>query len=323
MQPFKLCWIQTGGTLGCHDAQSGRSPSQLSLSQVSSVLENVNVEILCPMTIDSTNLTGTTIEIVMACVQAARTDAVIVTCGTDKLAECAAGLEALNDGRPHVPVCIVGAQHPLTHPGGDGLVNFGSAVRVAREAVQQRLNRVLVTFGRGVYAAHRVLKYSTSSFDAFRGLKLARIETGIQWNRAIRLPAPSVGRGTVRTFCKPDEVVLRVRCPEEPKALAHLCQFDGLKGVILESYGSGNIPDILAPILSEVGRRHPVVITSSVFEGSVENTYMVSALLSSPTCISGGRLLPHTAEMWLRRFLGEGRTIDEIRADFTALQQQV
>jgi L-asparaginase len=161
-------------------------------------------------------------------------DGVVVTHGTDTLAETASALSFLLPNLTK-PVVLTGAQRPLGEIRSDARLNLIDAVTSAIHGPAE----VTVCFDSRLYRGNRVRKVSVSEYDAFDSPNVgvlgvlgveARFQPGLQ---------PKKGP-TLLANLEPKVCLLRVHPGLHPDlALALLPQ---VKGVVFEAYGAGNFP---------------------------------------------------------------------------------
>jgi L-asparaginase len=191
-------------------------------------------------------------------------DGFLITIGTNTLAYASSALSfALPDiGKP---VVLTGAQVPSSSIATDARNNIVNAIRVAT----MDLAGVYVVFGSKVIRGCRAKKETESGLDAFATFNADDIgEIGV--DIFIR---PEAERRHDRPL-KPrngfaDEIVSMTLLPGlSPRFLIRLID-DGVKGVVLRGFGSGDLPQALLPAL-RYARDHevPVVVTTQCPRGA-------------------------------------------------------
>ena len=122
-------------------------------------------------------------------------DGIVVTHGTDTLADTAYALELLGD--LPVPVVVTGAQRRLDEPSSDAPANLLAAVRTAAD--DRFAAGVHVAFDQEIHAAREVVKAHTSALDTFRSpgtgpvATLTRNEVRIHRTPQRRATVPALG----------------------------------------------------------------------------------------------------------------------------------
>lgn len=196
-------------------------------------------------------------------------DGVVITHGTDTLAETACALSFMLPGL-NKPVVLTGAQRPLGEIRTDARLNLIDAVTSALHGPRE----VTVCFDSHLLRGNRVRKVSIAEYDAFQspnhpGLGVlgvdARFEPGLK----------TKGKFQLRDKLDPSVFLLRVFPGLDPQIpLAILPRVNGL---VLEAYGAGNFPSrddlgrSLTPVFKEARRREvPVLVVSQAERNGVD-----------------------------------------------------
>ena len=251
MQRKRILIIHTGGTLGMKPTEAGYRPVggflQQQLRAISELhdgqLPDFEIIEYDPL-LDSANFTPR--DWLRIARDIARYydqfDAFLILHGTDTMAYTASALPLMLPGL-NKNVILTGSQLPLCLRRNDARDNLITALIVAGE---YRVPEVCVLFGNVLLRGCRTTKISATSFDSFdspNAPPLATIGTRIRmYSERIRfpettaetelqvLPIQEAGLGTLRMFPGLD-----------PAILGNLLQTP-LRGLVLESYGSGNGP---------------------------------------------------------------------------------
>ncbi len=234
----------------------------------------------------------------------AEIDGVVVVHGTDTMAYTASALALLLGPLPK-PVVLTGAQRPLDETLTDARANLESAAVVATLAVPE----VLVAFGGHAFRGVRTTKKDARSYEAFDSPRVAPIvELGVD----VTIGAHVRPAGALRTFdgrIEPRVLAVRVFPGLDPALLRGALRA-GVKGLVLEAYGSGNLPHTsgsLAPVIDEARDRSiPVLVVSQCLRGGVDlGRYGGGASAEKSGAISAGDM---TAEAALvKMMIGIGR----------------
>jgi L-asparaginase len=241
---------------------------------------------------------------------------VVVTQGTDTLEESAFLADLV---WPHPqPLVFTGAMRNPTLAGPDGPANLLAALRVAGSPAARDLG-ALVVFKEEIHAARWVRKTHSTSTGTF-----VSPNTG---------PIGHVVEDQVRVLTRPQRLD-GVQGSAEPAALDGIkvalytvtLDDDGLllqgladthQGLVVAGFGVGHVSSALAPVLGELAKRIPVVLTSRTGAGSVlRSTYHSPGSetdLLQRGLIDGGFLDPYKARILLRLLLA---TNEELAAGF-------
>ncbi len=241
-------------------------------------------------------------------------DGFVVLHGTDTLAWTASALSFML-GSIDKPVVLTGAQIPWMLPRSDALGNVENALTVASDGV---LNEVVVCFGRHVLRGNRSRKQASTAFDAFGSpgmAPLASIGIGLQYACAPQGLLPDRGLDRATHFPLPSARSRPRQCPAFDNDAVALCMVHpglsgasveallsqaGLRGLVLLSYGTGNLPSddlLLRRALSEAGERGVVMVNvSQCWQSEVaQDTYASGAALNRMGVVGGLDMTPEAA----------------------------
>ncbi|HET7423107.1 MAG TPA: asparaginase [Gemmatimonadales bacterium] len=230
---------------------------------------------------------------------------IVVTHGTDILEETAYLLGRTLD--PAVPVAITGAMRTSADAGWDGPRNLVDAASVAA-APESRGRGAMVVFHGRIFAGVTAAKTHTTDLDAFsapHAAPIGRVEAGgIVYDRQSasvpgRLTPPGL---TPRVALVPmvvgdDGTMLDLARPVHD-------------GVVIESFGSGNVPPGAVPAIGRwLDQGKPVVLASRCLYGTVVPTYAyegAGARTTAMGAIAAGPRTPSQARMELTIALSAG-----------------
>ncbi len=194
-----------------------------------------------------------------------RYDGIVVVHGTDTMAYTASALALLLGSLPK-PVVFTGSQKPLVDIRTDARQNLVDAALVATLAVPE----VSIVFHSRALRGARATKKDAWGFDAFDSPQLAPlVELGLDVEIAPHVrPAGELAPFDDRL--EPRVLAVRVFPGLDPSFLRGAL-FAGVKGLVLEGYGTGNVPRSLLPALEEARARNvPVVVVSQCLRGFVD-----------------------------------------------------
>jgi len=243
-------------------------------------------------------------DIIVQAVEQDACSAVLILHGTDTLAYTAAALSFLLLELP-VPVCITGAMHPARVENTDAWENLFGALQWLPDAAA---GTVHVFFDGKAYPATRVTKGFNDRRDAFVALRPIRTDTN--------LPDPLLGLA-YPVMRKPVHLGILPLYPGVDVTVLQALLDTGVRGLVLELYGSGTSPVDDAHFLealSQARRRGIVLVGISQCPGGVvdpEQYATASRMLQSGVLPSG----PMTREAALGKLfglLGAGLVVEQV-----------
>ena len=256
-------------------------------------------------------------------------DGVVVTQGTDTIEETSFALDLLVHD-PH-PVVVTGAMRNPTMAGHDGPANVLGAVQVAASPAAMGLG-TLVVFNDEIHAARFVRKTHATSTATFRSPSAGPIGWVIEGEprilfRLSHLDEVNVGVGDH----VPPVALFTVTLGDDDRILGQVASL-GYRGLIIEAFGAGHVPEWLVGALQELAHSLPVVLTSRTGAGEVlSNTYgfpgSESDLLSRGI-VSAGLLDGRKARVFLSLWLAAGNdptgaktAFDRLNASLTSFER--
>ncbi len=236
-------------------------------------------------------------------------DGFVILHGTDTMVYTAAALSFLLEGL-NKPVILTGAQLPIGEVRNDARNNLLTAVELAACGHPQ-IAEVGVYFDDRLLRGNRAVKTSVFAFDAFKSPNcppLAQVGTGIAFP-----PAPQRPLGpdqlTVHQQLGDHVALIKLVPGLSPDLLSHLIDAP-IQGLVLETFGSGNIPDTpgLVEVLAEaIDQRNLIVVAiTQQLQGSVHlDAYAAGRRLLDAGVVSGYDMSPHAALVKLMFLLGQ------------------
>lgn len=196
-------------------------------------------------------------------------DGVVVGHGTHTLEYSAAALGFALRGLA-IPVVFTASQIPiLGHLGSDGLPNLTGAFQVAAfsEAAE-----VLVYAHGEIHRGVRVTKANDSRLGVFDSPVTGPVgyftASGVELMPGVRLRS-EVSKDQLQVLPRFSAFVtaLKLQPGMDHRLVDLICEHDGNRGLVIETYGSGAIPQKMVPVLArQIGRGFPVYLSSSCAE---------------------------------------------------------
>ncbi len=320
MKKEKVFMIGVGGTLSAKFKNNTWVPGELTADQILKLVPELKdfVEIHSTnfLRIDSTNIQPenwvTLAQMVFP--KLSEVDGIVVTHGTDTMHYTASAMSFLIQNL-NKPIVFTGSQSIPSNIGSDSKRNILDAVRVA--AVGNVAESVIVFNGK-ILRGNRSKKFREIDFDAFEcvGMSpLGKIEdvlrlTGQQRKRAKTKPKLSSNLET-------NVALIKVFPGLETSYVEKLLDA-GVKGFVLEGYGSGNVPTIkrsLIPFIEKATSMDiPVVITTQCTLGaSWLYLYEVGQKALAAGAIPAHDMLSETALVKLMWVLGQTEKLDRVK----------
>ncbi|MBQ8307569.1 MAG: asparaginase [Alistipes sp.] len=179
----------------------------------------------------------------------ARYDGFVVLHGTDTMSYSASALSFLLENLAK-PVVFTGSQIPIGVLRTDGRENLITALEIAAakdEAGNPLVPEVSLYFQNRLFRGNRTSKRSAEALNAFRSyncLPLAEVGVNITYNRNGILCPEAYGESALRVAERMDTNVMVIKLFPglDRRMLAGMLSTEGLRGVVLETYGAGNAP---------------------------------------------------------------------------------
>ncbi len=314
--------IYTGGTIGMVDSDKGLIPggnmADRLLNQLQTLPEKRRLALPCfdlltlPRLIDSSNAEPRDWLNLNDLIRhyAKHYRAFIILHGTDTLAYTASALSFLLP--QNLPCIVTGSQYPLEKEVSDALNNVEASLLVANSLINQPLahNAGVIVFGDKILQGNRTSKISTYSPQGFSSINRPSLgscsEGKLSWSPSAEAssqmtPMPDADFPLISSEAIngiPQVVILKLWPGIQAEQIESLLA-EPVKGVILESYGSGNAPDLNQPLLdafkTATDRGVIIVNRSQCPEGSVSMSYAAGSALSDAGIISGYDMTCETA----------------------------
>ncbi len=241
----KILMLGTGGTIACVPSENGLVPALDGKTLVKMVPELAglcHIDYKQILNLDSSNISPKHWQIIAKALEENYDayDGFVITHGTDTMAYSAAALSWMVNGCKK-PVVFTGAQLPITAESTDAKANVYNAFLVATSQVQG----ICLAFGKYVIHGLHAKKMCSENFDGFYSINcepMATIESHkFSWHSYEG--AGSAGNNfAINTALEEKVAVIKITPGLTPDILEYYLD-RGYKGVILESFGAGGVPN--------------------------------------------------------------------------------
>ena len=220
-------------------------------------------------------------------------DAFVILHGTDSLAYTCSALSFMlqNLGKP---VILTGSQAPMLELQNDATDNLLGSLIIAGHFM---VPEVCLFFNHKLLRGNRTTKISASDFEAFTSpnfpplATISSLKTHVSWELIYR-PTHMKAFSIHTNQATGDVACLRIFPGIKPEMVDAVLKLDGLKGLVLETFGSGNAPSgadgALTAVLAAAVKRGIVIVSiTQCLKGAVTPLYEAAAHLKKAGVIAG------------------------------------
>ena len=321
--------IYTGGTIGMVQKSANGTLAPVKFDQIKEEVPDlrrldVNLKVVTfSPPIDSSNITPS------IWIKLAKTiernyhkyDGFVILHGTDTMAYTASALSYMFENLDK-PIVLTGAQLPIVILRTDGKENLITSIQIAaaRQYGQAIVPEVCVYFNSKLFRGNRISKRHADDFSAFSSVNyppLASAGVEIKYFQENINHFHNMGIMKVHSHFDENVVVLKIFPGIGKLVFENILNIPGLKGVVLESFGAGNMPTSRWMInqIEKAIKRNIIFLNVTQCQGGAVNMsrYETGVELENAGVVSGKDMTTEAAITKMMFLLGQGLDHEEIK----------
>lgn len=247
-------------------------------------------------------------------------DGFVILMGSDTMAYTSSALSFMLENL-NKPVILTGSQLPIGKIRTDGKENLITAIEIAAAKKESKpiISEVAIYFEYELYRGNRTHKYNSEHFDAFESPNYPVLaEAGVQINYNLSsIKKADSKKLKVHNSLDNNIAFLKLFPGISETVVNSILSANGLRAVILETFGSGNAPTeqwFVNALSNAIGKGIIILNITQCNSGKVEQgRYETSAQLKNIGVIGGGDMTAEAAVTKLMFLLGQKMSASELK----------